>query len=150
MTTIILTWSAMVLLVYTYAGYPVLLWLISRLKDPLTTERGTTNSWPSLTVVISAYNEEAVIARRIQNLLDQDYPSEQVEILIGSDGSSGGGKRHGRRPAVVRSHRRGRRRTFLLASSPTKMKSTAGPWASRSQQTGRCWSPTNRRTLCGG
>ena len=88
MTTIVLTWSAMVLLVYTYAGYPVLLWLISRLKDPLTTERGTTNSWPSLTVVISAYNEEAVIARRIQNLLDQDYPSEQVEILIGSDGST--------------------------------------------------------------
>ena len=72
MTTIILTWSAMVLLVYTYAGYPLLLWLISRLKDPLPTERGTTNSWPSLTVVISAYNEEAVIARRIQNLLDQD------------------------------------------------------------------------------
>jgi cellulose synthase/poly-beta-1,6-N-acetylglucosamine synthase-like glycosyltransferase len=38
--------------------------------------------------VISAYNEEAVIARRIQNLLDQDYPREQVEILIGSDGST--------------------------------------------------------------
>jgi cellulose synthase/poly-beta-1,6-N-acetylglucosamine synthase-like glycosyltransferase len=88
MTTIILTWSAMVLLVYTYAGYPLLLWLIGRLKDPLTTEHDTTDSWPSLTVVISAYNEEAVIARRIQNLLDQDYPSEQVEILIGSDGST--------------------------------------------------------------
>ena len=88
MTMIILTWWAMVLLVYTYAGYPALLWLISRLKDPLETERGSTNSWPSLTVVISAYNEEAVIARRIQNLLDQDYPSEQVEILIGSDGST--------------------------------------------------------------
>ena len=44
MTLIILTWWAMVVLVYTYAGYPVLLWLISRLKDPLTTERiGTTN-----------------------------------------------------------------------------------------------------------
>ena len=88
MATTILTLSAMVLLVYTYAGYPAMLWVISRLKEPLTTERDTTNSWPSLTVVISAYNEEAVIARRIQNLLDQDYPSEQVEILIGSDGST--------------------------------------------------------------
>ena len=38
--------------------------------------------------MISAHNEEAVIARRTQNFLDQDYPSEQVEILIGSDGST--------------------------------------------------------------
>jgi cellulose synthase/poly-beta-1,6-N-acetylglucosamine synthase-like glycosyltransferase len=84
----ILTLSAMALLVYTYVGYPVMLWLISRLRAPLMRERGTTNSWPPLTVVISAYNEEAVIARRIQNLLDQDYPSDRVEILIGSDGST--------------------------------------------------------------
>ncbi len=88
MATTILTLSAMALLIYTYAGYPVLLWVISRLRAPLKTERGTTKSWPSLTVVISAYNEEAVIARRIQNLLDQDYPSDRLEILIGSDGST--------------------------------------------------------------
>ena len=84
----ILTLSAIALLVYTYAGYPLLLWLISRWKAPLTTERATKKPWPSLTVVVSAYNEEAVIGRRIQNLLDQDYPSEQLEILIGSDGST--------------------------------------------------------------
>jgi cellulose synthase/poly-beta-1,6-N-acetylglucosamine synthase-like glycosyltransferase len=84
----ILTLSAIGLLAYTYAGYPVLLWLISRLKAPLKTERRTKKPWPSLTVVLSAFNEEAVIARRIQNLLDQDYPSHLVEILIGSDGST--------------------------------------------------------------
>jgi cellulose synthase/poly-beta-1,6-N-acetylglucosamine synthase-like glycosyltransferase len=85
---IMLTLSAIGLLVYTYAGYPVLLWLLSRFKAPLKTECGAPMPWPSLTVVISAYNEEAVIGRRIQNLLDQDYPSEQREILIGSDGST--------------------------------------------------------------
>ena len=68
---IMLTLSAIGLLVYTYAGYPVLLWLLSRLKAPLKMECGPTTPWPSLTVVISAYNEEAVIGRRIQNLLDQ-------------------------------------------------------------------------------
>ena len=84
----ILTLSAIGLIAYTYAGYPVLLWLISRLKAPLKTERRTKKPWPSLTVVLSAFNKEAVIARRIQNLLDQDYPSHLVEILIGSDGST--------------------------------------------------------------
>lgn len=84
----ILTLAALAVLGYTYAGYPIVLWLISRVKRPLKTERAGTNTWPSITVVISVYNEEAVIARRIQNLLDQDYPREKVEILIGSDGST--------------------------------------------------------------
>jgi cellulose synthase/poly-beta-1,6-N-acetylglucosamine synthase-like glycosyltransferase len=84
----VLTLSALALLVYTYAGYPVVLWLIRRFSRPVKIDSRGTNEWPSVTVVISAYNEEAVIARRIQNLLDQDYPREQVEILIGSDGST--------------------------------------------------------------
>jgi cellulose synthase/poly-beta-1,6-N-acetylglucosamine synthase-like glycosyltransferase len=88
MMVTILTLSAIVGLVYTYVGYPALLWAMSRLRGSLKVQHGTESRWPSLTVVISAYNEEAVIARRIQNLLDQDYPREQLEILIGSDGSS--------------------------------------------------------------
>src|SRR6266545_4068307 len=41
-----------------------------------------------VSVVISAHNEGKVIGRRIQNLLDQDYPQHRLEILIGSDGST--------------------------------------------------------------
>lgn len=79
---------SLALLLYTYAGYPVLLWVIGRLKAPMKTVPGEPLEWPTVTVIISAYNEEAVIGRRIQNLLEQDYPREQVEILIGSDGST--------------------------------------------------------------
>jgi cellulose synthase/poly-beta-1,6-N-acetylglucosamine synthase-like glycosyltransferase len=86
--TTLLTLSAIALLIYTYAGYPVVLWLISRVKAPLREEYGTKRPWPPLTIVLSAYNEERVIGRRIQNLLDQDYPRQQLEILIGSDGST--------------------------------------------------------------
>lgn len=42
--------------------------------------------WPSVSVLVAARNEEVVIGRRIQNLLDQEYPG-RLEILIGSDSS---------------------------------------------------------------
>lgn len=43
--------------------------------------------WPSVSVLVAARNEEKVIARRIENLLTQDYPG-RLEILIGSDFSN--------------------------------------------------------------
>ena len=43
---------------------------------------------PSVSIIISAYNEEKDIANKIKNTLSLDYPKEQIEILIGSDGSS--------------------------------------------------------------
>ena len=44
------------------------------------------DEWPSVSVLIAARNEEAVIASRIRNLLEQDYEGS-IEILIGSDSS---------------------------------------------------------------
>ena len=44
------------------------------------------SEWPSVSVLVAARNEEGVIGRRIENLLDQDYPG-RLEILIGSDSS---------------------------------------------------------------
>jgi glycosyltransferase involved in cell wall biosynthesis len=84
----VLTLLAAGLLVYTYAGYPALLWLIAKWKRPVKTVSDEPSRWPSVTVIISAHNEEAVIARRIHNLLDQEYPPGRLEILIGSDGST--------------------------------------------------------------
>ncbi len=44
------------------------------------------SDWPSVSVLVAARNEENVIARRIENLLNQNYPG-RLEILIGSDSS---------------------------------------------------------------
>ena len=44
--------------------------------------------YPSVSVVISARNEEENIERRIRNILEQDYPKEKLELIIVSDGSS--------------------------------------------------------------
>jgi cellulose synthase/poly-beta-1,6-N-acetylglucosamine synthase-like glycosyltransferase len=45
---------------------------------------------PSVAVIISAFNEERYLQRRIDNLLSCDYPAELLRVYIGSDGSSDG------------------------------------------------------------
>jgi cellulose synthase/poly-beta-1,6-N-acetylglucosamine synthase-like glycosyltransferase len=41
-----------------------------------------------VTVIIPAYNEETVIERRLQNLLELDYPADKLDIVVASDASS--------------------------------------------------------------
>ncbi len=43
---------------------------------------------PQVSLLICAHNEQEVIARRIDNALDSDYPREKLEIAVASDGSS--------------------------------------------------------------
>ena len=50
----------------------------------------TDSELPTVTIVISAYNEEAVIPEKRRNLSQIDYPFHKLEILFGSDGSSDG------------------------------------------------------------
>src|SRR5262245_48116085 len=80
--------SSLGLLLYSYIGYPILLWVFSRFPSgPAAGQRDVT-LWPHVSIVISAHNEESVIGRRIDNLLELDYPPDRLEILIGSDGST--------------------------------------------------------------
>jgi len=75
------------LFINSFVFYPIIVWIISRLvKKPKTTE----NYEPKISVIISAYNEEKVIERRIKNLLEQDYDLNKIEIIVGSDNSSDG------------------------------------------------------------
>src|SRR5215208_6555446 len=83
-------WTSLGLLFYTYAGYPVLLWILGKITAPVKTSSGQPGRWPTVTVIISAYNEAAIIGERVRNLLDQDYPKDCLQILIGSDGSTDG------------------------------------------------------------
>jgi cellulose synthase/poly-beta-1,6-N-acetylglucosamine synthase-like glycosyltransferase len=87
---LLLTVCAGVLLAYTYAGYPIVLWLLSTRTAPVRTSDESPHRWPTVSVIISAHNEAAVIGRRIKNILDQDYPADCIQIVVGSDGSSDG------------------------------------------------------------
>lgn len=48
----------------------------------------TVNEWPAVTVVFSVFNEEKVIKRKLESILNSDYPKDKLQILIGSDNST--------------------------------------------------------------
>ena len=80
-------WTSVCLLAYVYAGYPLLVYLVSILfPKPLVSGEIE----PQVTVLITAYNEEAVIREKIENTLQIDYPADKLEILVASDGSTDG------------------------------------------------------------
>jgi cellulose synthase/poly-beta-1,6-N-acetylglucosamine synthase-like glycosyltransferase len=81
----VLLYGSLLVLFYIYFGYPAVLFLLAKMR-PRKIAAGT--SQPRVTILISAYNEEACIGPTIQNKLDQDYPPDRLEIIVISDGST--------------------------------------------------------------
>ncbi len=74
-----------VVLVYVYIGYPlVVIAAAACVKKPV----GKKTSTPFVTMIISAYNEEKVIDKKIANTIALNYPKEHLEIIVVSDGST--------------------------------------------------------------
>lgn len=81
----LLFWLALGIILYTYFGYPLLIWIISRIHPKSENYKQQT---PYVTLLIAAYNEEVVIELKIKNSLSIDYPQEKRQILIVTDGST--------------------------------------------------------------
>lgn len=109
-------WVAVGTLAYTQLGYPLLLALVVQLTragahagtevrvpaavvadgpgagaDPRPgphPQHGLPEPLPSVSVIVAAYNEQAVIGARVANLRAQDYPPELLEVIVASDGST--------------------------------------------------------------
>jgi cellulose synthase/poly-beta-1,6-N-acetylglucosamine synthase-like glycosyltransferase len=73
---------------YVYVGYPVLLQLLVRLRGARRVHQEDVT--PPLSLVISAYNEHAVIRRKLENAVALVYPREALEIVVVSDASDDG------------------------------------------------------------
>lgn len=84
----ILFWLSAGLLAFHYAGYPILLAALAGFKKPRPLPMQ--EDLPEVTLIISVYNEEAVIGERLENCLALDYPRERLKILVVSDGSTDG------------------------------------------------------------
>jgi len=80
-----LFWGSLGALAWTHVGYPVAAAALARLR-PRPVRKG--DATPGVAVVVAAHDEEDVIGRRVENLLELDYPSERLEIVVASDGSS--------------------------------------------------------------
>ena len=107
MTTVAaaLFWLCAALLVYTHAGYPLLLALLVRLCGervrPLSryarqrsnalanaTDTESASDFPVVSLIVPAYDEEQVIAAKVANALELDYPRERLQVIVASDGSA--------------------------------------------------------------
>jgi len=82
----VIFWSALFLILHTYCFYPLVVWMLS-LFFPAKW-RKEERFFPSVSMLISAYNEEKVIEQKLQNCLALAYPRNKFEVLIGSDGST--------------------------------------------------------------
>ena len=75
------------LIVYTYALYPGLLRLIGAglgTRAPL----AEPDEWPTISVSLSAHNQEHQIAETLESLVSLDYPRDRIQILVVSDAST--------------------------------------------------------------
>ena len=81
----VVAWIMLASVAYVYAGYPALLWLVTRVSS-----HPVRRAWitPPVTLVISAFNEAAIIGKKIENCLALDYPADRLEIIVVSDAST--------------------------------------------------------------
>ena len=102
----VLFWLSVFFIIYTYIGYPILIALIAKLIPFQGRASGTLD--PSVTLLITAYNEEAVIEKKIENSLRLNYPCDKLQIIVAADGSSD------RTPEIVgKFHERGVELTYI-------------------------------------
>jgi cellulose synthase/poly-beta-1,6-N-acetylglucosamine synthase-like glycosyltransferase len=81
----VLFWASLGALLWTQVGYPLVAAALARLRGrPVRKAEHT----PFVTVIVAAHNEETVIQRRLQNLLEQDYPPDRFAIVVASDAST--------------------------------------------------------------
>ncbi len=79
--------AALVLALYTYLLYPALLWLVGHLH-PDRIIRDEPEEWPTVSISVPVYNEEAQVRDLIVSLLAIDYPRDRLQILLVSDAST--------------------------------------------------------------
>lgn len=85
----IVFWAAIGLIVYAHVGYPLLLAGITALRrDRRDSSRAAAEPPPRVTLIVAAYDEQAVIADKVRNALALDYPRDRLELIVASDGSA--------------------------------------------------------------
>lgn len=76
---------ALVMCLYVYVLYPILLLILGFLfRRPV--RKGDIR--PITSIIIPAHNEEKIIEKKIENTMSLDYPKDNVEVIVASDGST--------------------------------------------------------------
>jgi cellulose synthase/poly-beta-1,6-N-acetylglucosamine synthase-like glycosyltransferase len=84
-TAALLLWLSLAALMYVYLGYPLLLAAVGLFARRAKASLGY---FPTISILIAAYNEETGIQKKIQQTLALDYPADKIEIIVLSDCST--------------------------------------------------------------
>ena len=81
---------AFLLLAYTWAGYPVLLWALRKFASLFRQESApaTLQTNPKVSIIVAVRNEEGTIGAKLADCINLDYPADRLEILVVSDNSA--------------------------------------------------------------
>lgn len=83
----IVFWLCVALLAYAQVGYPLVLAALARMRRRRAAAPPPAQP-PAVSLIVAAYDEEGVIARKVANALALDYPRDRLEIVVASDGSA--------------------------------------------------------------
>lgn len=90
--TITLFWLCLTIVVYTYVGYGIVLYLLVLIKRLATKAKPladiTDDCLPEVTLMVCAYNEEDIIAEKMDNTCRLDYPADRLHLVWVTDGSN--------------------------------------------------------------
>jgi cellulose synthase/poly-beta-1,6-N-acetylglucosamine synthase-like glycosyltransferase len=81
----LLFWLSLSLVFLAYAGYPIWLYFRARFL-PRPVRRASI--CPSVTILLAVHNEQKYLPAKLQNLAALDYPADQIEVIVASDGST--------------------------------------------------------------
>jgi poly-beta-1,6-N-acetyl-D-glucosamine synthase len=80
--------------IYTYLGYGIAIWLLIRMRALFRVSPKSISTdpdrIPTIAFIVAAYNEEHVLAEKLKNSLELEYPADKIRIVIVTDGSTDG------------------------------------------------------------
>lgn len=88
MIAVILLWLSIFAVFHSYVLYPLLLKILPKKKNLFTDNFTEKDKLPHVSILMSLFNEEEVIAQKIESIFNSDYPENKLNVIIGSDNST--------------------------------------------------------------
>lgn len=89
----ILFWTLLLIILYSYIGYPFLIYIVSLLVQlfTLSNKKNQNSTYePDVTLFVAAYNEIEFVDKKVNNSFSLDYPKEKLHHIWITDGSNDG------------------------------------------------------------
>src|SRR5438045_4998903 len=81
-------WASIACVGWAHGGYLLFLKALGLVVHGVDAEPSAPLTLPPVSIVLGVYNEERVLAERLENLLALEYPRDRIEIVVASDGST--------------------------------------------------------------